>query len=371
MLTLVFGGAFDPPHTEHINLVRAAVRELGAERAVIVPTFMPPHKCAGMLGFADRAELCRLCFSDTGAETVVDDIEFRRGGDNYACEVLPELKKKYGDIIYLIGGDSLRYFDTWRSPEKILALCPVAAAGREGYCGAEKTAAELTAKYGGEIKVLNYVGKDVSSGRVKAALLLGERPDGLTDEEYRYIKRKNLFGCYADTVEKLRGMESAELFAHSKAALYRAVDLNALHNLKQDYDKVFLAALLHDNAKERPSTDGLDVPADSIGTPVLHQFLGAEKARRDFGVKDAAVLDAIRYHTTAKPDMTVLEKLVYVADSTSYDRLYDPIPMLRAECDADFGRGFEAVLRYTYDKVAAKGRGVYPLTEDAVKYYLK
>lgn len=72
-------------------------------------------------------------------------------------------------------------------------------------------------------------------------------------------------------------MESAELYAHSVQAVMRAVDLNSRHNLRQDFDKVFLAALLHDNAKERPSADGLDVPSDSIGTPVLHQFLGAEK----------------------------------------------------------------------------------------------
>ena len=165
-------------------------------------------------------------------------------------------------------------------------------------------------------------------------------------------------------------MESAELYAHSVQAVMRAVDLNSRHNLRQDFDKVFLAALLHDNAKERPSADGLDVPSDSIGTPVLHQFLGAEKAARDFGITDKDILGAIRYHTTAKPDMTVLERLIYTADSTSYDREYDPIPQLRAAVDADFERGFREVLAYTYLKLEKKGGKVYPLTEDAVEFYL-
>ena len=149
----------------------------------------------------------------------------------------------------------------------------------------------------------------------------------------------------------------------------RAVDLNSAHNLKQDFDKVFLAALLHDNAKQRPSLDGLNVPSDSVGTPVLHQFLGAEKAKRDFGVTDDDILNAIRYHTTAKPDMTVLEKLIYTADSTSYDREYDPIPELRRIVDENFENGFYVLLKWTYDKIIAKGKGIYPLTAEAMHYY--
>lgn len=112
------------------------------------------------------------------------------------------------------------------------------------------------------------------------------------------------------------------------------------------------------------------MPADSVGTSVLHQFLGAEKAKRDFGVTDDEILNAVRYHTTAKPEMTVFEKLIYTADSTSYDREYEPIPVIRAIADEDFEKGFLSVLEYTYMKLVAKGGAIYPLTEDAVRYYL-
>lgn len=370
MPTLIFGGAFDPPHNEHIKALRCAVKTTGAERAVILPTYYPPHKSAGFLDFATREELCRLAFSDVGCEVVVDDEEKRRGKDNFACILLAEMKRKYGDIIYLIGGDSLRDLDTWRNPEAIMKICPVAVAPRKG-CGdaaAQRDAA--LRKYGGEIILLDFLGEDVSSGRIKAKFLLGEDCDDVPAKVAEYITSHGLFRTHAAAVEKLKGMESAELYAHSVQAVMRAVDLNSRHNLRQDFDKVFLAALLHDNAKERPSTDGLDVPSDSIGTPVLHQFLGAEKAARDFGITDKDILGAIRYHTTAKPDMTVLERLIYTADSTSYDREYDPIPQLRAAVDADFERGFREVLAYTYLKLEKKGGKVYPLTEDAVEFYL-
>ena len=218
--------------------------------------------------------------------------------------------------------------------------------------------------------MLDFVGKEVSSGRIRAEFFLGENSDLVPEAVGRAVRERGFYRDYAETVTKVRDFESAELYEHTRQVVFRAVDLNSAHNLKCDFRKVFLAALLHDNAKQRPSLDGLSVPADSVGTSVLHQFLGAEKAKRDFGVTDDEILNAVRYHTTAKPEMTVFEKLIYTADSTSYDREYEPIPVIRAIADEDFEKGFLSVLEYTYMKLVAKGGAIYPLTEDAVRYYL-
>lgn len=369
-LTVVFGGAFDPPHLEHAKALRCAVGTLGAKRVVVLPTSLPPHKGDGFLSFDERAELCRIAFSDVGAKVIVDDEERRRGKDNYAYILLEIMKERYGNIVYLIGGDSLRDLHAWKHPEKILGICPVEVAPREGCGDAEEQAARAKELYGGEIFTLPFMGDNVCSGRVKAKLLLGDECPELDRRVAEFISKRGLFSKYTATVEKLRGFESEELFLHSKQVVLRAADLNSRHNLGEDFEKVFVAALLHDNAKERPSLDGLEVPADSVGTPVLHQFLGAEKAARDFGVEDRDILEAIRVHTTAKAGMSVFEKLIYTADSTSYDREYDPIPALREIADEDFEQGFLAVLAYTYRKLVKKGGAIYPLTEEAVRYYL-
>lgn len=365
---MVFGGAFDPPHVEHVNMCRNAMAQLGADKLVIVPTCFPPHKSAGYLPFEERVSLIKSAFD--GLDFVVDDIEKVRQKDNYSAYVLPILKEKYGDIIYLIGGDSLEYLPTWYHPERILATCPIAVVAREGFDDVKKSISEIKQKFGGEIILLDYVGKEVSSSRIKAQLLLGDKPDFIDDKVYQIIKRDHCFEEYKDMVDRLKSYQSDELFEHSKAVVLTAVQLNSLHNLKQDFKKVFLACLLHDNAKQRPSIDNLNVPIDAIGTPVLHQFLGAEKARRDFGITDDDVLQAIRYHTTAKANMTLLERLVYTADSVSFDRNYEPIPCIREIAMRDFKEGFRAVLSYTYDKVSKKGGNMHPLTEEAVRYYL-
>ena len=121
----------------------------------------------------------------------------------------------------------------------------------------------------------------------------------------------------------------------------------------------------HDAIRFLAQRVGMDMPNE-----VDDERLRAEKARRDFGITDDDVLDAIRYHTTAKADMTMLEKLVYTADSVSFDRTYEPIPQIREIAMRDFDEGFKAVLKYTYDKVSASGKPMHPLTLDAVKCYL-
>lgn len=366
--TLIFGGAFDPPHSEHVAMCAAAARKLGIEKIVLVPTYLPPHKSAGMLPFETRAELAAAAFD--GMDAVVDDIELKRGGNNYSALVLPILKRKYGDIVYLIGGDSLQYIDTWYKPHDVLKICTVAVCAREGYENSDAAIARIKQTYGGDIVKIDYEGKDVSSSMLKAELLLGEEPSCIPAPVMSVIERDGLFEQYFPAIEKLKSYQTQELFEHSKAVVKRAVDFNSKHNLRQPFEKTFLAALLHDNAKQRPSLDGLDVPPDCVGTPVLHQFLGAEKAARDFGVTDGDVLDAIRYHTTAKANMTTLEKLIYTADSLSDDRMYAPIPELRQIAKQDFDRGFKATLKFTYEKLLSRGKGIYPLTVDAYEYYI-
>ncbi len=366
--TLIFGGAFDPPHNEHVEMCRYAMRTLDIASVVLVPTFLPPHKSEGFLTFDERCALAKIAFE--GFDVKIDTIERDRGCNNYSSEVLPILKQKYGDIVYLIGGDSIAHFDTWHRPDIVANVCPIAVVSREGYGDTQKKVDELKNSYGGDFTVLNYKGRDISSSLIKARLLLGEYVDEIPVKVMEAIKFRGLFENYRSKVTQLKSYQTEELFAHSIAVVKRAVDYNSKHHLQQNFNRVFLSALLHDNAKQRPSVDGLNVPEDAIGTPVLHQFLGAEKAKRDFGIEDGCILDAIRYHTTARADMTKLEKLIYTADSLSDDREYAPIPKLREIAKKDFEAGFLATLDYTYNKLKAKGGAIYPLTLDAYKYYI-
>ena len=90
--TLVFGGAFDPVHKEHVAMCKSAMLRLGISKLVLVPTVTPPHKSAGFLSFEQRCDLLKIAFD--GVNFVIDDIENVRGKDNYSALTLPVLKEK-------------------------------------------------------------------------------------------------------------------------------------------------------------------------------------------------------------------------------------------------------------------------------------
>ena len=133
MRTIIFGGSFDPPHIEHIELCKDAIRTYNPDRLVIVPTCYPPYKSKGYLSFENRVELCKIAFGSLCKEVVVDTIEKDMQGENYTSNYLPKLKEKYGDIMYIIGGDSLERFYTWHKPEEIVKICPLIVVPRNHY----------------------------------------------------------------------------------------------------------------------------------------------------------------------------------------------------------------------------------------------
>lgn len=365
MKTLIFGGAFDPPHREHLNILLEASKAVNFDRVVIVPTFNPPHKEDSVIDFDTRVALIDKLFKKSGINYVVDDIEKQRGDGNYAVEVVSALKEKYGgELYYLIGGDSLVNIETWHKPELLFPLVTLVVCGRDGYFGLDEKIEYLKNKYGAKIIKINYVGSGISSTLVRLRLNLGLSVDV---EGLELIKDK--FNKYEAILKQLKSYQSDDLYLHSRAVAYRAVEIAKRHDLDVDTGKAFLAGLLHDNAKQRLSLDGFIVPSDAVGSPVLHQFLGSVKAKRDFKIEDSEILSAINYHTTGRANMTTLEKLVYCADMLSEDR--PCIENLLKVIMTDFEIGFRSCLASSYFYVLSKKRGMYPLTQQAFDYYIK
>ncbi|MGN0796079.1 MAG: bis(5'-nucleosyl)-tetraphosphatase (symmetrical) YqeK [Christensenellales bacterium] len=364
MEALIFGGAFDPLHSEHVNILINSIKNLGFKgKTIIVPTFLPPHKSKAVIDFETRVKLIDETLKGVGIDYEISDIEFRRGDDNYASEILECFKKEYDKLYYLIGGDSLLTLESWHNPEKVMSLATLLVCDRTGYSGIDEKIEYFRKKYNADIIKTDYEGKAVSSTLLRTRLMLG------LDTDVPMIEKvKPYFNQLGEVLDKLKGMQTDDLFLHSRAVAYRAVELNRLHGLNLDPYKCLMAGLLHDNAKQRLSLDGFDVPQDAIGTPVLHQFLGALKAERDFGIRDKEILSSIKYHTTGKAEMTTLEKLIYSADMLSEDR--PDIERLLQVMKNDFEIGFKACLSSSYFYVLSKKKGMYPLTQEAFEFYI-
>ena len=103
---------------------------------------------------------------------------------------------------------------------------------------------------------------------------------------------------------------------------------------------------------------------------LLHSKTGAAIARDVFGVEDA-VYDAIWYHTTGKPDMTLLEKIIYLADYIEPSRDFDGVDTLRQAVYEDLDHGLLMGLSMTIQEMEEMGNPVHHLTRDARDYLLK
>lgn len=372
--TIVFGGSFDPVHVEHTNILKAAVRELCADKVIVVPTKNPPHKSASKTPFSDRSEMARIAFSQVSANVIVDDIENRNDGVNYSSDNLPVLEKKYGKFVYVIGGDSLLALESWHEPEFIVRNFEIAVFDREGYQSAKDKAAELNEKWNGKIRILEHVGKEVDSHTIRDRLMLKADVSGLDENVERYIKSRNLYSEFFPYVDKAATYLDAKRLVHSKNTALVALSLNRNFCPKIDEDKLLLAGLLHDVGKmydktELPNNIKNVIPKDSIGTPVQHQFVSAEIVKNDFHISDEDVLNAIRFHTTGRENMSRFEKLIYVSDLISYERNFQGVESLRKAVYNDFEKGFITCLTYSRDYVVETGREVYPLTDKAINFY--
>lgn len=132
--TGVFGGTFNPVHLGHLRAAEEACELLGLERMLFVPSARPPHK-----GDAEESVAPpRLRYAWLAAALAdnprfeADPIELERGGRSYSVETLAALGERLAPErpVFLIGHDAFREIDTWREPERVLALCHVAVVTR-------------------------------------------------------------------------------------------------------------------------------------------------------------------------------------------------------------------------------------------------
>ena len=147
--------------------------------------------------------------------------------------------------------------------------------------------------------------------------------------------------------------------------------LKKAKSLGVDENKVIAAAALHDCAKyiDYNKVKGFSIEKN-VPYPVIHQFLGAFIAEKVLGVEDVEVLDAIRYHTSGKPNMSQLGKLIFVADMVEEGRNYEGVDYLRALYEKeDFELCFKECLKEEVLHLINRGEKIYEETLSAYDYY--
>lgn len=189
-------------------------------------------------------------------------------------------------------------------------------------------------------------------------------------EDELYIK-------YGWMAKRLKERLSPKRYRHSLGVAYTSASLAMCHNV--DIEKAFLAGLLHDAAKYMTDAEYLEKAAEfslfvseteKASPGLLHAKLGAYLAEHEFGVKDPDVLNAIRYHTTGRIEMSLLEQIVCISDFIEPGRPTLPfIEEIRAAAFSDLDRACYYYSKRQIEFLNESGRPVDPSSEETMRHY--
>ena len=383
MKIAIYGGSFNPPHIGHAEAARAACEALKPDKFLIIPTSTPPHKELEKNSPSpeQRLEFCRLAFADIpGAE--VSDLELRREGKSYTADTVDELREEYpgAEICLVMGTDMFLSFKTWYRWQYMLACCTLAVLSREDFDRREieRFKQELERENEASVIIIPHTPLPMSSTEIRGQLRLGLGADELSQPVYECIIRNGFYDA-KPSLPWLRQMVMPYLdekrIAHVTGVESQAVML-AMH-WGEDPDNAAVAGILHDITKAQGKEKQLKLcekygiileQAERDNPALLHARTGAALSRDRFGISDE-IYSAIRWHTTGRPDMTRLEKIVYLADYTEPTRDFEGVEELRALSFEDLDRAMALGLEMSIEDLTERGKPIFHDTMEAYNWY--
>lgn len=383
----IYGGTFNPPHLGHIQAAGYAVETLELSQLLMIPDRIAPHKSLPEDSATpeQRMEMLRLGTQGT-AKIRVSDLELRRDGPSYTFETVAQLRKEYpqAELFLLMGTDMFLSFHNWRKPGAILknAALAVFYRGEPGERQAIQEQKEKLEAQGAKIYVAENPVVNISSTDLRRMAVFRCADPLLPPGVGAYIQEHGLYGTDRnyrnlpmDTLERVVvGLLKANRVDHvlgcrdTAAALARRWGANETDAAR--------AGLLHDITK---ALDGplqlilcqeYGIVLDDFSThnpKTLHALTGSLVANRIFG-ENQAVVDAICSHTTGKPNMNLLEKIIYVADYMEPNRDFPGVERLRKLAYKNLDKALRVGLEMTLDMLRKQKREISPESENALRY---
>ena len=381
--TVLYGGTFNPIHRGHLDICVRARQAVDARRVLLMPAAQPPHKSAGWLApDQDRLAMCALAAREYDL-IQVDDWEIRRGGRSYTVDTLGHLAAVFPEeeLWLLIGTDMFLTFTQWHRWEEIGKMASLLVASREeGDRERLLDQQQKLAEQGVRSRLLQNPPMPMSSTQIREEL----RRDGTTGkvcpQVLDYIREKELYLHPPEELDYLRRyirpLMTDYRYRHSLGVEKQAVKM--ARRFGADQRKAALAGILHDVCKDMPKgallqnilESGIINGIDFKASPqLIHSYAGALYLQSHMDIHDLEVIEAVRYHTTARAGMSLLETVVYLADLTSEDREYPDVGEMRRLCDTDLRKAMIHALTHTVKELTRKQKPICPDTLGACKEY--
>ena len=311
-------------------------------------------------------------------------MEMEREGKSYTADTIGILREKYPeDELYLVvGTDMFLSFREWHEYKYLLDNCTLAVLSRETDDRGEILSFKrsLENEDGARIRLIEHEPLPMSSAEIRAMLPKAGGAELLDDGVYSLIIKNRWYAAKPELRwlrKKVRPYLTEKRARHVAGCEEQAVKL--ARRWGADVYEAAEAGILHDITKKLSDEEqlimcdkyGIILDAAERRNPrILHARTGAALARKLFGIPDG-IYSAIRWHTTGKPDMSLMEKIIYLADFTEPTRDFEGVEPLRKLCFEDIDRAMELGLRMSLEEIRSRGEDAYKDTVDAYQWYKK
>lgn len=396
----IMGGTFNPIHNVHLSMAEEARTQYQLDEVCFMPSKNPPHKNKqGIVSDSHRKRMIQHAIQDHPHFTF-SDLELKREGTTFTRDTLAYLTETCPEdqFYFILGGDSLASLENWKDPAYIFSHCHILAANR-GDISEDKIIECIhyyKEKYGAHISEIQMPSQRISSEMIRNKLASGcdvstYCPVSVT----QYIRFHGLYDCDRLSQEEAKPpMKTSDMYAvlsaclkpkryiHTLGVAMTAANLAEVHGC--DSNQAYTAGLLHDCAKYLTGNEQITAcqsanisltKVELENTALIHGKLGAYIAKTRYGIRDKEILSAITWHTTGKPKMTLLEKIIYLADYMEPGRTMNCKPyslaQIRRASFENIDKALYMVLECSVKYLEKSGVPIDPQTIDTYKYYRK
>ena len=383
----IYGGTFNPPHIGHMQAAKQAAALLCLDKLLLIPDRIAPHKILPECSASAEQRLQMLKIAASGIpEATVSDLELKREGTSYTYLTILELKEQYPDaqLFFIMGSDMFLSFHTWRNPQIIMenaSLAVLCRGDKNEKQGIEEQKAALEAQGAKVVLIPNEI-TAISSTDLRRMLVFECADPYLPEGVGKYIRENALYSVAKDyrqlSLEELEQTVVSLLDPKRVSHVLGCRDTAVLlaRRWGADETNAARAGLLHDITKALRGQlqltlcreYGMILDDFSVMYPkTLHALTGSLVADRIFG-ENEAVVEAIRHHTTGKADMSLLEKIIYVADYMEPCRDFPGVEKLRELACSDIDAALQLGLEMTLELLNKQGSEVSPASREALAW---
>lgn len=382
----IMGGAFDPIHNQHLYIANLAKDRLNLDVVLFIPNGKMPHKDNNnVTDITHRFNMTNIAINDRD-DFLISNIEMNCTDDCYTyktLEIIKENSLENAKLFLIIGNDTLDTLHTWKNLEIVSSLATIVSAPRPNYYLQKEHTMQGLEKYNLDLIILEDVGVDISSTSIRNKLYNNDSVKYLVpDNVINYIKKNNLYSykyshtLLEDITKELKENLSEKRFKHTLGVLESAKHLASLYGVNEI--DASISALLHDYSKEMKKDDVLkfindnnifidDYFKDNLN--LAHGLIGSIFAKNKFNISDENILNAIKYHTTARENMSLLEKVIYVSDCIEPNRNYESVNEIRQISEIDLDKAVIKCLEVKINFTKKGQKTLHPLSLVALNYY--